>query len=237
MGVDIVQPDPYTIPLETASCDLVISGQMLEHSGQFWRVFSEIRRVLKPSGLAFIIAPSSGPVHRYPVDCYRFFPDAFEACAEWAELRLVHCWHDDRGPWCDLVGVFQNQGTLTARHQPVLRSPVNSNVYNTQNPQHEITKGSRSYLDVLAELHELKTPARYFEIGVRNGHSLALAACPSVAIDPSPNLTAVSDKSRIDLHVCTSDDFFFLRQNRGSHRLIWLLLMGCISVNLFFGIS
>jgi ubiquinone/menaquinone biosynthesis C-methylase UbiE len=71
-GVDIVLTDVYHLPFEDGSVDIVLSGQMLEHCGQFWRVFNEIFRVLKPDGLAFVIAPSSGPVHRYPVDCYRF---------------------------------------------------------------------------------------------------------------------------------------------------------------------
>lgn len=63
-GVDLVLSDIYTLPFEDNSVDLVLSGQMLEHCGQFWRVFSEISRVLKPEGLVIAIAPSSGPVHR-----------------------------------------------------------------------------------------------------------------------------------------------------------------------------
>lgn len=80
-GVDIVLDDPYRLPIDDGSVDLVISGQMLEHCEQFWRVFGEISRVLRPEGTAFVIAPSAGPIHRYPVDCYRFYPDAFQALA------------------------------------------------------------------------------------------------------------------------------------------------------------
>jgi SAM-dependent methyltransferase len=76
-GVDMVLADPYRLPFADASIDLVVSGQMLEHCPNFWRVFTEISRVLKTEGLAFIIAPSAGPIHRYPVDCYRFYPDSY----------------------------------------------------------------------------------------------------------------------------------------------------------------
>ncbi len=63
-------------------------------------------RVLRPDGLIFLIAPSAGPIHRYPVDCYRFYPDAFSALAKHAGGVLVESWLDERGPWRDLVGVF-----------------------------------------------------------------------------------------------------------------------------------
>ena len=32
-------------------------------------------RVLVPGGLACIIAPGAQGVHRFPVDCWRFYPD------------------------------------------------------------------------------------------------------------------------------------------------------------------
>src|SRR5262249_11476017 len=70
----------------------------------------EIARVLKPGGYCCIIAPSSGYEHRYPVDCWRFYPDGFAALAKHAKLDLVdaytqwedqpqydphtNCWHD-----------------------------------------------------------------------------------------------------------------------------------------------
>jgi hypothetical protein len=50
------------------------------------------------------------------------------------------------------------------------------------------------------------------EIGVGRGASLSLARCPSIAVDPRPEL-AVS-LPRVDLHQCTSDDFFRYRAAR-----------------------
>jgi hypothetical protein len=44
---------------------------------------------LKPAGLAAITAPSSGHVHRYPTDCWRYYPDGFPALAKYAGLSLI----------------------------------------------------------------------------------------------------------------------------------------------------
>jgi SAM-dependent methyltransferase len=71
------------------SVDVLISGQAFEHIAFFWITMLEIARVLKPGGLCCIIAPSSGPQHRYPVDCWRFFPDGMEALARFARLKIL----------------------------------------------------------------------------------------------------------------------------------------------------
>lgn len=206
-GVDVVLDQPYELPIEPASADLVLSGQMLEHSKHFWKTFSEIERILKPEGLAFIIAPSAGPIHRFPVDCYRFYPDAYEALAEWSGLRLVHCWHDQRGPWRDLVGVFQKGGTVRALSAPPVGNSFSPWLDAHKDADVETIEGSRNYLDVLADIHEIKRPDFYFEIGVRRGASLRLAKCRAVGIDPSPDVT--DEMPDAELLTCTSDDYFF----------------------------
>jgi hypothetical protein len=58
----------------------------------------EIARVLKPEGLCCIIAPSSGPVHRFPIDCWRFYPDGLRAVARYAGLEAL----ETRTQWTDL---------------------------------------------------------------------------------------------------------------------------------------
>jgi SAM-dependent methyltransferase len=89
-NVDLVLRTPYVWrEILTDAIDVVISGQAFEHIPFFWITMLEIARVLKPDGLCCILAPSSGPEHRYPVDCWRFYPDGMRALADFARLDTV----------------------------------------------------------------------------------------------------------------------------------------------------
>ena len=89
-NVDIVLQDPYDWrEIKSSSVDVVVSGQAFEHIEYFWSTILEIARVLKTGGLCCLIAPSGGPEHRYPVDCWRFYPDGFMALARFASLEVL----------------------------------------------------------------------------------------------------------------------------------------------------
>lgn len=109
-GVSVVLDDAYRLPFADHSVEIVLSGQMLEHCEFFWLAFAEMIRVVKTDGYVFVIAPSAGPHHQFPVDCYRFLPDSYRALAKYADCRLVDVWWDARAGWHDLVGVFQPYG-------------------------------------------------------------------------------------------------------------------------------
>ncbi len=95
-NVDVVVRDPCRWrEIPSRSADVVVSGQALEHAAFFWVVLLEVRRVLKPGGLCCIIAPSAGPEHRYPVDCWRFFPDGMAALARFAALEALEIYSQD----------------------------------------------------------------------------------------------------------------------------------------------
>lgn len=59
-GVDLLLSDPYVFPLEDENCDVVLSSSCFEHSEFFWLTFLEALRILKPHGLLYINAPSTG---------------------------------------------------------------------------------------------------------------------------------------------------------------------------------
>jgi hypothetical protein len=63
------------------------------------------------------------------------------------------------------------------------------------------------YLDFLAETHRRLKPAAYLEIGVDVGHSLALAGCPSIGVDPDFRIEAELDQ-RVALFRTLSDEYF-----------------------------
>src|SRR5690606_31277871 len=95
--------------IENESFDFCISGQTFEHNPFFWITFAEIARILKPGGKALIIAPGRGDVHRYPVDCWRFYPDSWQALCGYTGLEMVESLfeeydfnHIEEGAeWCD----------------------------------------------------------------------------------------------------------------------------------------
>jgi SAM-dependent methyltransferase len=118
-GVDIVLPSPYDwSPLTTNSFDVVVSGQAFEHIEYPWVTILEINRVLKPGGVVCLIAPSGGHEHRYPVDCWRYYPDGMAALARWADLDVVSSetnwspqgpFDDDSADWKDTVLVARKR--------------------------------------------------------------------------------------------------------------------------------
>jgi len=90
-NVDVVLRDPYHWhEFKSETVDVVISGQTFEHTEFFWETILEIVRVLKPGGLCCIIAPASGPEHRFSLDCWRFFADGFRALARYAHLEVLY---------------------------------------------------------------------------------------------------------------------------------------------------
>lgn len=219
-GVDVVLDDPYRLPFENESIDVLISGQAFEHVEFFWKLFAEMCRVLRRDGLLILIAPSSGPIHKYPVDCYRFYPDAYAALAKDANIHLIDVWMDPRGPWKDLVGVFSKtpknayaytQGTHTNfindfnRFEQATRPAFVSQPHVL--PEAEVTNGTMSYLDVLEKMHETLNPTLYLEIGVRNGQSLKRSTCESIGVDPLPSDTLKLTSNQTIVPV-RSDDFF-----------------------------
>lgn len=112
-GVDIVLEDQYVLPFEDNSIDYVISSSCFEHSEFFWLNFLEIIRVLKPDGLFYLNAPSNGDFHRFPVDCWRFFPDSGKALSNWGkrngyDCEVIETYTSDKENdiWSDYVCVF-----------------------------------------------------------------------------------------------------------------------------------
>jgi SAM-dependent methyltransferase len=112
-GVDLILDDPYTLPFKTKSIDVVLSSSCFEHSEMFWILFLEIMRSLKPGGIFYLNVPSNGEFHRWPVDCWRFYPDSGRALIAWAkrngmrsELLESYTSTQIGDQWNDFVAVF-----------------------------------------------------------------------------------------------------------------------------------
>ncbi len=121
-NVDIVLEDPYKLPFEKDSIDLVISISTFEHTEFFWLSYLEILRILKPTGLFFLNAPSNSNYHRHSSDNWRFYPDSSKALENWGHRNnfkpkvLEHFtnYENGRDIWNDYVSItikdekFQN---------------------------------------------------------------------------------------------------------------------------------
>lgn len=110
-GVDIVLEDAYNYPIESNTVDIVVSSSCFEHSEMFWLTYLEIMRILKPRGIFYLNAPTVGAVHQYPVDCWRFYPDAGKALITWGKRSnfqniLLESYVQNGGHWDDFVGIF-----------------------------------------------------------------------------------------------------------------------------------
>lgn len=121
-GVDLVVEPGASLPFADSSVDVVVSTSAFEHDVFFWETFLELARVIRPGGLVYIDAPSNNDFHRYPLDCWRFYPDAGIALAKWSAARgvpveLVESFVAKPGEagWADFVAVFRKPSTEPLR--------------------------------------------------------------------------------------------------------------------------
>ena len=112
-GVDVVVEKSAPLPFKNQSFDLIVATSIFEHDPMFWTTFNEMLRVTKDGGFIFVSAPSNGWVHRYPLDVYRFYPDAGVALEEWGtrtrpNLKLQESFISERDGdvWNDFIAVF-----------------------------------------------------------------------------------------------------------------------------------
>lgn len=122
-GVDVILEDPYKLPFADESVDIIVSNSCLEHSEMFWLAFLEFLRVLRPGGLLYLNVPSNGDFHRFPVDCWRFYPDSGRALVTWAQRnhmkpQLLESFVSGQfmDPWNDFIAVFVKDEQFAASH-------------------------------------------------------------------------------------------------------------------------
>jgi SAM-dependent methyltransferase len=118
-NVDFVPGDPFCwTEIESESFDLVVSGSMLEHNPYFWITVAEIARVMAQDALAVLIAPSTGYPHRYPLDCWRFYPDSWSAMCTYVGLELVETYREPLSWRKTVPGTYWREAMMVARKHP-----------------------------------------------------------------------------------------------------------------------
>ena len=137
-NVNIVLDNPYKIPLEENSVDVVISTSCFEHNEMFWLTFNEIQRILKSNGLFYLNAPSNGPYHAFPVDCYRFYPDSGKALAKWSNFSgfknviMLESFtgKQEKDVWNDYVSIFLKDKKFIDEHPERIINTLKTQYYN-----------------------------------------------------------------------------------------------------------
>jgi SAM-dependent methyltransferase len=69
--------------------DVVISGSCMEHVFDLHEWANQCVGLAKPGGLLCIVAPHTWHEHRFPVDCWRVFPDGMRWL--FRDLEIIEC--------------------------------------------------------------------------------------------------------------------------------------------------
>lgn len=103
-NVDVVSEAPYSYPFSMGEFDVVVSGSTLEHVFDTHRFVKELARISRD--LVIVIAPNTHPEHRYPVDCWRIFPDGmFWLLGDVAGLNVIDVYRGGGKELSSTVGI------------------------------------------------------------------------------------------------------------------------------------
>ena len=78
------------LPVESASVDVVVSFQVLEHVRDVAAYLNEARRVLKPGGRVFVSTHGVWPYHPHPQDFWRWTSEGLRITCEAPGFTLEH---------------------------------------------------------------------------------------------------------------------------------------------------
>lgn len=129
LNVDIVPGKGYVWDeIANESFDLCISGQTFEHNPFFWVTFAEMSRVVSPKGFIFVVAPGAGEIHRYPYDCWRFYPDSWLALCSITGMEHIESYFESDDIARIVPGGMWRDSALIAR-KPEFNSADSENFY------------------------------------------------------------------------------------------------------------
>lgn len=209
-GVDVVVASGADIPLRDGVVDIALASSAFEHDRQFWRTFISMCRVTRPGGYIYINAPSNGAVHAYPLDCWRFYPDAGLALEQLAAserwpVRLVESFVAERrgDGWNDFVAVFRREGTggslpsARLHHDTACR-----NIFDASAKQRLNVDACTEDMRLLAEANTTATAQQeqlIHETGARDRRIAELAAAISAQQDRMAHEMGLRDSRIADL--------------------------------------
>lgn len=147
-SVDIVLTDEYKFPFPDNYSDFVVTSSCFEHSQFFWLSFLEAMRILKPSGVIYINAPSNGAYHSYPTDNWRFYPDAGKAFTKYARFNgyksvlLESFIGAESENWRDFLTIILKDDSFTNKFP----TRIYNTVSNSLSPTNVFYYGNENYI-------------------------------------------------------------------------------------------
>ena len=199
------------LELGDAVHDIVVVGQSFVRQPNHFELFGEINRIVRDDGLIVAIVPATAMLHGHDSAGYWADSDLLQALASEHGTTLIDSWADRRGIHGVVVGVFSRDNRVDAAAPLPSDDLVGARVQNLfpaeLDPAHEVRTGLEPSFEFLARVHHHLQPTSYLEVGVFTGFSLGLSSCPSIGIDPYPEVD-VQLNDRTVVEEMTSDDFF-----------------------------
>ena len=116
-NVDVIMNSPEWNKLK--NIDIVISGQTLEHVADIPSLMASIYAVLKPGGIACIIAPSQGEPHYYPIWTGNVSYDQMIKYFTDAGFEIISCTISDVPPFHDNCCIARKPKTVAKKAKVV----------------------------------------------------------------------------------------------------------------------
>jgi SAM-dependent methyltransferase len=89
---DYPEVDFQSLPYEDGGFDVVVSDQVLEHVVDPSKAVEESLRVVRPGGLVVHTTCFLNPIHLFPIDLWRFSPEALVRMVGNAEIIEAESW-------------------------------------------------------------------------------------------------------------------------------------------------
>jgi len=96
-----VMANGMALPFDREAFDIVLCTEVMEHVPEPQKMLREIRRVLRPGGMAIMTTPFMVPEHEQPWDFYRYTRFGLRYLAEQAELEVV-----ELRPFAGMIGTL-----------------------------------------------------------------------------------------------------------------------------------
>lgn len=89
-NVDLVMLSEYIVPVQDNHFDSLITGQCFEHVRNPFKLMSEVGRIVRPGGTVLCVAPHNMAEHRFPLDCWRYLSDGWQALFDESGIEMIY---------------------------------------------------------------------------------------------------------------------------------------------------